>query len=146
MSEDSAYRLQNMCDCLPETVHEADTDRVGFHRKCMQKFTKNLDRLSNDSVSQESSSGFRRSPRKHPGTPSNVLFPFICIFCNNKKKHETTTLTKFSSFEGRSASWKEIEPKALEMRNMPVYRRVQGQDLWAREAKFHKRCLNQFTI
>ena len=55
-------------------------------------------------------------------------------------------MTKFSSFEGRSASWKEIEPKALEMRNMPVYRRVQGQDLWAREAKFHQRCLNEFTI
>ena len=53
---DSPNCLESMSNCLPETINEADTDRVGYHYKCFQIFTMNLHRLSN-ATSQASSSG-----------------------------------------------------------------------------------------
>ena len=41
----SSNRMQDVCELIPQTVDGLDTEKTGWHRKCYQQFTKNLDRL-----------------------------------------------------------------------------------------------------
>ena len=41
---------------------------------------------------------------------------------------------------------KRIEPRALELGNSHIHRKVQGEDLFAREAQFHPSCRKSFNL
>ena len=41
----SAYRMKEVCDLIPDSVDGLDLELTGWHRKCYQSFIKNLDRL-----------------------------------------------------------------------------------------------------
>lgn len=41
---------------------------------------------------------------------------------------------------------KQIEPRALELGNSHLHRKVQGEDLFAREAQFHPSCRSLFNL
>ena len=59
-----------------------------------------------------------------------------------------TTFPVFQESTGalKDQSWQQIEPRALEMERLQLHRCVQGQDLFAKEAKFHKSCLQSFKL
>ena len=42
---ESTKRMQDVCDLIPQSVEGLDTAKTGWHRRCHQRFTKNLDRL-----------------------------------------------------------------------------------------------------
>ena len=46
----------------------------------------------------------------------------------------------------RDASWQNIEPRALEIGDNQIFRLIQGQDLFKREAQDHAFCENQFKL
>ena len=43
-------------------------------------------------------------------------------------------------------TWKQIEPRALAMGDNRLFRKVQGQDLFVREAKYHSSCRKAFNL
>ena len=47
LQEDASLsnRMQDVFDLIPETVDGLGTKKTGWHRKCYQRFIKNLDRL-----------------------------------------------------------------------------------------------------
>ena len=68
------------------------------------------------------------------------MFPNQCIFCDKAKskfKGKTEELTKFQSWKHNEPAWKVIEPRAEELKKETLYRKVQGKDLFAMEAKYH---------
>ena len=153
---ESPCRMTNICDMIPSNLDGIDLDTTGYHRGCYQHFIKNLDRLSSGSVPpKESSHG--HSPRKSLSS-ENRVFPPECIFCekcdikiNAGKSRRTERCTTFPVFQEsygglKGESWRQIEPRALEMCKMRLHRLVQGEDLFAREAKFHKTCLSSFKL
>ena len=96
----SSKRMQDVCDLIPETVDGLDTKKTGWHRKCYQRFTKNLDRLKPAVMSPlaspvsslepcSSSAVSPHSPRKcvakSVSEESNVLLPpDQCLFYDKK--------------------------------------------------------------
>ena len=44
MPYDSHYRMEDVCNRIPESLADADLDSIGYHRSCYQNFTLNLDR------------------------------------------------------------------------------------------------------
>ena len=42
---DSSYRMEDVCNQIPESLAGVDLEAIGYHRGCYQSFTKNLDRL-----------------------------------------------------------------------------------------------------
>ena len=46
----------------------------------------------------------------------------------------------------KEPTWKQIEPRALELGDSRLHRKVQGEDLFAREAQFHPSCRNSFNL
>ena len=46
----------------------------------------------------------------------------------------------------KEPTWKQIEPWALELGNSRLHHKVQGKDLFAREAQFHPSCRNSFNL
>jgi len=46
----------------------------------------------------------------------------------------------------KEPTWKQIEPRALELGNSRLHRKVQGEDLFAREAQFHQSCRKSFNL
>ena len=67
---ESPYRMEDVCDQIPETLAGADLEAVGRHRSRYQKFTKNQDRL-------------RGSVKPHELINSSAtrVFPPECIVC-----------------------------------------------------------------
>ena len=137
---DSPYRLQSICDQIPSDLSNCDI-HSGYHRNCHQNVIGNVDRLKCNKPGPSSELP-RRSPRKRKSTEvGNILFEKECIFCRGKK-----SLQKFPSFVGREASWKQIEPHALELGEVRLYRLVQGEDLHSKVAQYHQKCLNSFKL
>ena len=58
---------------------------------------------------------------------------------------------KFPVFKNKDGAlkeptWKQIEPRALELGNSRLHRKVQGKDLFAREVLFHPSCRKSFNL
>ena len=53
---------------------------------------------------------------------------------------------QFPSFKGKEPTWAQIEPRALELGENHLHRRVMGEDLFAREACYHRSCFNSFNL
>ena len=142
--EGSPNRLQHVCDLFPETIDDSDTDRLGYHRQCYQKFTSNLNRLLTTLLHHLHVRIFT-APHANNHIRKHNFSPSECIFCS-KKRRRMIRLKKFTSFKGKYPQWKDIEPHSLELNDMKLYRKVQGQDLWGREAQFHSTCHNAFKL
>ena len=78
--QDSPYRMEEVCNLIPESLAGRCLEVIGYHRGCYQHFTKNMDRLKDNATSESSTS---RSPRKPP--VSILLFPPECISVNGLK-------------------------------------------------------------
>lgn len=134
---------------FPEIVDGAVWKAIGYHRGCYQNFTKNLDRLKSIVTSNDGAIT-SRSPRK---PTSSQLFPPECIFCEKlelKLSRKTERCITFSIFDEEGATkeptWKQIECRALELKNYHLHRIVYGEDLFAREARFHPSCRKSFNL
>lgn len=150
---DSPSRMEDVCNGIPESLVGADLEAIGYHRGCYQNFTKNQDRLKCIVESKEAPTS--RSPRKLPPPCSTMqLFPPECIFCQTvelKVSRKTERCIKFAVFKEKDGTlkeptWKQVEPRALELGNLHLHRMVQGEDLFAREAQFHQTCRRSFNL
>ena len=149
--QDSPFRIEEVCNLIPADVEEIDLQTIGYHRGCYQNFTKNLDRLT--SSQSVDIAPISRSPRKMRSLSDQRLFPETCIFCEKlerQSKGKTERCVKFAVFKERGAvvepTWKQIESRALELGESRLHRLVQGQDLFAREAQYHRSCRKTFNL
>ncbi len=60
-------------------------------------------------------------------------------------------LIKFPVYKDRDGAlkeptWKQIEPRALELGLHRLHRMVRGEDLFVREANFHQSCHKSFNL
>ena len=79
-SHGSPYHMQSICDQIPDTLPD-DLTSVGYHRKCYQRFTGNLNLLRDDAKPEASSS--HHSPHKScAGQSTGHIIPPYCIFCD----------------------------------------------------------------
>ena len=136
----SSYRMVEQCHLIPDEI----TDNHGYHWNCYKRFTGNLDRLQQStSMATESSSGIRMH-RRSSIEKDHVLFKPDCIFCRSEKKKAVKvkgswTTQCLSQFQ--SDGWKSIPEMAEKKCDEQLLTRIRGHDLFACEAKFHKKCL-----
>lgn len=145
--QDSPARMEVVCSNIPESLDGVNLDTAGYHRGCYQRFTKNLDRLKYELPANQPSTC--RSPRKLSSSVAKRLFQPECIFCEKlevKIKGKTERRIKFPSFKGKEPTWAQIEPRALELGESRLHRMVMGEDLFAREACYHRSCFNSFNL
>ena len=150
---DSPNRMEDICNQIPETLAGANLEAIGYHRGCYQKFTKNQDWLKCSATPNESAST-TRSPCKASSLSVMRLFSPECIFCEKlevKLHGKTEGCIKFPMFKDKDGTlkeptWKQIEPRALELGNSRLHHKAQGEDLFAREAQFHPSCRNSFNL
>ena len=141
LSLTSADRMKQSCDLIPDVIVEYH----GYHRDCYQRFTKNLDRLSSTlNNSSAEPTNIKRPPReKH-----SILFNPDCIFCNKEgrihiKRKGVWTKEDTSKFEfGGGPS---LEALAKKKNDIKLLRRIENQDLFAREAHYHRSCLKKYS-
>lgn len=149
---DSPYRMKDICNHIPESLDGADLETIGYHRGCYQNFTKNQNRLKCSADSNEAPTS--RSHRNSASSLAMKLFPLECIFCGKlevKVSGKTERCSKFPVFKDKDGAlkdptWKQIEPRALELGLHQLHRLVQGEDLFAREANFHRSCHKSFNL
>lgn len=100
----SPFRMQSACDQIPATLPD-DLESVGYHRLCYQLFTKNLDRLGDETESGTSTTLQRSTRKKHTGP----LFPPECIFCKKPeikgRGRKTERTETFSSWKNKKNAW-----------------------------------------
>ena len=58
----------------------------------------------------------------------------------------TKDYTKLITHYTKEPTWKQIEPRALELGNSRLHRKVQAEDLFASEAQFHPSCRKSFNL
>ena len=149
----SPHRMEDICNQIPDTLAGVNLEVIGYHRGCYQKFTKNQDRLKCSTTPSESATT-TRSPRKASSLSAMRLFSPECIFCEKlevKMHGKTERCIKFPMFKDKDGTlkeptWKQIEPRALELGNSRLHRKVQSEDLFAREAQFYPSCRNSFNL
>ena len=135
--------MKDICDKIPLSISDVDVETTEYHNVGYQRSTKNMDRLvsSSESCEQQPSTS-KHSPRKW--SAPDLLYPPNCAFCEKiqiqkNRKTERCTFPMFAGPSGqlKTPAWKKIEHQSLDL-NKALYRHVQGQDLFAREAKYHK--------
>ena len=154
----SPHLMENICDQIPLTLDGFPLETTGYHQNRYKKFHVNLSRLqtSKTSASGVSSSSSKKGSLRQPKSSADIseeiwssfLFPDLCIFCDKpeiKAKGKTGRLAKFQSWKHKDPAWKVIVPRARELNNENLYRKVQGKDLFAMETKFHPTCRNIFN-
>ena len=142
-AHDSVHRMAEVCSLIPDTLEGLDLDIIGYHRKCYQRFNTHLDRLKGAALTEGSVSTKHHSPRKQGSSLSSPLFPEECIFCDRteiKVRGKTQRPTMFTSWKHKDSAWQQIEAQALALGNSQLFRKVQGKDLHATEAKCHPYC------
>ncbi|XP_061569613.1 uncharacterized protein LOC133423454 [Cololabis saira] len=148
----SPYRMTGICDQIPSTLDGLDLATTGYHQNCYTCFTGKLSRLqvskAEPSLSVRDSLSNLKSLPSQFGARCSFLFPNECIFCEKtetKYKGKFQELTKFQSWKHKEPAWKVVEPRAQELKKDALYRKVQGKDLFAMEAKYHQSCRNLFN-
>ena len=101
-TDNSPHRMKKICDKIPEVLTGLNLETTGYHRKCYQKFTKNLDRFDivSDTNVEQMKYQISRSPRRPQLSPTNA-FPLECIFCENlelKLNRKTERCVQFTVF------------------------------------------------
>jgi len=152
-SSSAATKLEVISMNIPKTIDGLDLSLVGYHSECYRIFTKNTERSReqlNEFLSQTKAA---RSPRKSLPLSSQNLFPAECIFCaklQRKIRGKTENCQTFPVFKEnmkvKEESWRVIEPRAVEMGLNRLVRKVKGEDLFAKAAKYHKTCFKDFRL
>lgn len=137
----SPQRMEDTCKLIPESLLE----HHGFHRVCYQRFTMNLDRLTQPSSMSEASSSKRPSRGSLGG--DKVIFKPDCIFCSSESRKKvkikgTWTTEGLSTFE--CDGWINILELAERKEDENLLRRIRGHDLFACEAKYHRSCRTKY--
>ena len=151
---DSPFRMEDVCNRIPESLEGANLETTGYHRVCYQKFTKNQGRLQERPNVTSQQALTSRSPRKPRTSSDKQLFPPECIFCGKlevKVWGKTERCIKFPVYKAKEGAlkeptWKQITPQACELGLHPLHRMVQGEDLFAREANYHQSCRKSFNL
>ena len=94
--------MKKIFDKIPEVLTGLNLETTGYHRKCYQKFTENLDRFDivSDTNVQQMKDQISRSPRRPQLSPTNA-YPLECIFCKNvelKLNRKTERCVQFTVF------------------------------------------------
>lgn len=139
--------MGDVCNQMSETLSGENLEAIGYHRGRYHELTKNQDRLKCRTSSNDRTSTVR-SPNKSSSSSAMRLSPPECIFCEKlelKLCGKTERCVKFPIFKDKDGApkeptWKQIEPRALELGNSRLHRKVQGKDLFARDAQFHLSC------
>lgn len=152
---DSANRMEDVCNRIPESLDGANLETTGYHRACYQRFTMNLARLQRRPTVTSQEASTSRSPRKSHSSAATRLFPPECIFCGKLEVKvlgkKTERCIKFAVYKNKDGSlkeptWKQIEPQALELGLHHLHRMVQCEDLFARDANYHQSCRKSFNL
>ena len=139
-----ALRMEDICRKIPQMLQQ----NHGYHRGCYQKFTKNLDRLTQqEDIPSPSGSQCRSTRSSAAQKPESTIFNPDCIFCNKEGKIHITqggsrTTQGTSSFE--RDGWQRIVTIAQGNQHHWLLRRIEGYDLFACEAKYHNKCRKQY--
>ena len=120
----SAYRMKEVCDLIPDSVDGLDLELTGWHRKCNQSFIKNLDRL-------KSSINYRNQNFKDDLQGSQLLQHSYsskkeCLFCcRNRIKVKKDGTTKeelpdkiFVSWIHKHSGWENVAAMAEHMQHI----------------------------
>jgi hypothetical protein len=142
----SSKRMQAVCEQIPQNFSEVD----GYHRDCYQRLTMNMSRLKTVPQPGTSNEQAERLPRRSSSEgKDNILFEPNCIFCKKyerikvKRQNAWTTkgLTNFDHGGGHN-----IIKLAEERGDEQLLTRIRGEDLFAREAKYHISCRMKYTV
>ena len=120
----SPYRMEDVCNNIPESLTDADLEVVGYHRGCYQNFTKNQDRLKFCVRSDEVASTSRSHRKPSSSSTAIQLFPPECIFCGRremKRSGKTERCIKFPVFKCtdgalKEPTWKQVDPSIPRIR------------------------------
>lgn len=131
-------RLDEICARFPFEFNELTH---GCHRWCFKNFT-NISRLrQNISV----------PPRSSSRNPSSGVVPSLfpsneCLFCRKEKKYTrgSTTSERLVQCLTKMAE-KSIKDSAQAKNDFKLLRRVEGEDLIAKETKYHETCRRNYT-
>ena len=135
---DSPYRMKDVCNHIPENLDGADLETIGYHRGCCQNITENQKCLKCSADSNEASPS--RSPHKSASSCAMQMFPW-----------ERLNVQQVFSIQGQGGvlkdpTWKQIEPRALELGLHHLHLIVQWENLFAREANVHRSCHMSFNL
>ena len=101
--------MKEICDLIPNSFHELDLELTGWHCKCYQSFTKNINRLK-PSMNYCTPELQRQSLRK--STPSTFLFSKNeCLFCGKnwiKSGKKELPDKNFVSWTHKRFGWENI--------------------------------------
>ncbi len=136
-----SYLHQDQCDSIPEIL---DTAKHGYHRQCYQKFTNAISVEKRKKSCEATLQTETKRPRQS-GEFSGGLFLKICMICKSdgtkKVKNERQ---KIKVIQTISACEKMI--LAAELHNDEEMRlAVSGEDLIAKEFRYHEKCYKDYT-
>lgn len=116
------------------------TINVSYHRQCYQLCTRSYSRGQTETEGAEPETG----GESHPLTRSRTVAIDItkCIFCNCYKYKGDAALYTVSSEDCENKT----QHLAESLKDENVLVKVQGQDLIALEAKYHKNCLGRYFL
>ena len=134
-------RQQSVCDSIPNEYSAG----LGYHYKCYVSFTKNSERLKCGDGDMGESKTARPSRKK---VENQYIFGPNCIFCKkpgritiakgkDKGKKEDTSMFEFGG-------GKNIKDKAKKVNDTELLREIDGYDLFACEAKYHRSCERRY--
>lgn len=136
----SAHRMQATCDLIPDQL----STNHGYHQECYKRFTMNLNRLQEIPVASTSSETTAIRPRRRSSAECDkTIFKPDCIFCGSEARKvvkvkgvwSTQGMTTFES-----DAWKAVVTMAEAKQDEKLLTRIRGYDLFACEAKYHRKC------
>jgi len=141
----SGPRLDDICAQFPPTFNDLTH---GCHRWCYKNFT-NVSRLR-EKVSEISSANVpSRSSNRKPAAASIIqtLFPTNeCIFCKRDHKYRAGNTTGETLVQCLTTMAEQtIKHCAHAKSDFELLGRIEGEDLIAKEAKYHESCRRNYT-
>ena len=130
----SSARMAAICATIPESISPIH----GYHTNCAKRFTMNQHRLTVDEP-RSTVNTFQHIPRGK----SSILFPPKCIFCESGDpiwvNRQRQQLSEFAYGGG-----KDLAAMAEACGDFKLHRKITDVDLFAVEAKYHRKCERAF--
>ena len=138
----SVDRQEAVCLQIPAALE----DNHGYHRKCYSRYTNHLDRIPPVSTTSASTQPTPSTSRRKSG--DNIIFNPDCIFCNVAEPIRVsvggkTVFQKTSLFE--YGGGQRVIDIAHQRQDEKLLCRIQNQDLFSYEARYHSSCRKKYT-
>ena len=137
--------MSNVCQNIPGSILPEDYKHIGYHRECHKRFTSHVPQ------SKKTAEMANKRPVRTPS--SSILFPLESIFCgkfetkDDGKTYRSKHLAVQRKMDGTlTESWRSIEQKAKDMGKYELYRKINGQNLFARKASHHEASFNKCDL